>query len=352
MPRRPGLDLLRAIAIVWVLLFHARLLGLGEGIDLVSRFGWMGVDLFFALSGYLIGRQWLERPDWPAFVRRRAYRILPAYAVVLAIYLGVPALREAPRLRPAWQFLTFTENLQVVFDGPLSFTHVWSLCVEEHFYLLFPPIALLVARLAPRPAGVGGVLGGLVAAGIALRAWIWAGVAVAASPEVAWYERIYYPTWCRLDGLLLGVALAALAVHRPAVFAALQRHQGALLALAAGALETAGVLFLDAPSGPAAILGFPLVALGMAALVAAADRWTFAVPGAAPLAAGAYSLYLSHKLVFAFVRDRWPGADAPALGRVPVVVGLTLAVGAALYLGVERPFLRWRDRRRPAPAVA
>jgi peptidoglycan/LPS O-acetylase OafA/YrhL len=60
MPRSQSLDLLRAIAIVWVMLFHAYVLGLGSPCESVARWGWMGVDLFFVLSGYLIGRQVLQ----------------------------------------------------------------------------------------------------------------------------------------------------------------------------------------------------------------------------------------------------------------------------------------------------
>ncbi len=130
--RLPGLDTLRAAAIVAVMLYH---LGsfLPEKMTAVAQLGWMGVDLFFVLSGYLIGTQLLrpyvtgEKPSIREFYRRRAYRILPAYLVVLWLYLAFPAWRESPAMQPLWQFLTFTVNLFFVDFSPHAFSHVWSL---------------------------------------------------------------------------------------------------------------------------------------------------------------------------------------------------------------------------------
>ena len=134
-----GLDGLRAIAIVWVMLFHSWVVGgLGRW-DAMASPGWMGVDLFFALSGYLIGQQVFaplargERFSYAAFYTRRAFRILPAFLVVLAAYVALPLLRESPHLPPLWTLLTFTQNLVVDYQHERAFSHAWSLCVEEHF---------------------------------------------------------------------------------------------------------------------------------------------------------------------------------------------------------------------------
>ncbi|MGH8324336.1 MAG: acyltransferase family protein, partial [Steroidobacteraceae bacterium] len=90
MNRLPGLDLLRAIAIVWVMLFHSYIVGgLGPDFAWLSRYGWAGVDIFFVLSGFLIGTQVLrplqrgEPLAFGGFYVRRAWRILPVFAVVL-----------------------------------------------------------------------------------------------------------------------------------------------------------------------------------------------------------------------------------------------------------------------------
>ena len=110
---------MRAIAILWVMLFHFRNSQIPAGLHEIARTGWMGVDLFFVLSGYLIGSQLLRpylsgaQPSLPDFYLRRAFRVLPAYLTVLALYLAVPMFREAPSLSPTWQFLTFTENFRI-----------------------------------------------------------------------------------------------------------------------------------------------------------------------------------------------------------------------------------------------
>ena len=132
--RLNGLDTLRALAIALVMLYHLN--GrLPESVAWGGKVGWMGVDLFFVLSGYLIGSQLLRpvhegRPvSLKDFYRKRAYRILPAYLVVLAVYVAWPAGREANGMSPLWEFLTFTENLFVNYAKNQAFSHDASLCV-------------------------------------------------------------------------------------------------------------------------------------------------------------------------------------------------------------------------------
>src|SRR3982751_4535471 len=114
--RQPGLNLLRALAIVIVVIYHAGIMGFvlpGR----VHRFGWIGVDLFFVLSGYLIGTQLLEplaqggKINLRKFFGRRALRILPAYLVVLSVYVLLPSWREYPEMSPAWRFLLSIQNI-------------------------------------------------------------------------------------------------------------------------------------------------------------------------------------------------------------------------------------------------
>jgi len=355
----PGLDLLRACAIVWVMLFHSYIVGgLGERFAWLQRDGWMGVDLFFVLSGYLIGAQLLaplhrgEPLRWGEFYRRRALRILPAFLVVLGVYVAWPAAREAPGLAPAWQFLTFTLNLVIDYQHAPAFSHAWSLCVEEQFYLLFPWLAWwLMRRPSLRRAVVVGL--GVVAFGMAVRGYVWLTAMAPVRDEpgpafgLRFVEGIYYPTWARLDGLLAGVALAALRVAGPQVWA---RWQGrALVVLGVGmALFGAAVwLFRERLGFWPSVLGYPLLSLALAAIGLAASRLPtrWALPGAGWLARISYSLYLSHKLALHAVATWWVepwqlhGWAAFALYALGV-----LALGAALHYAVERPFLRWRDR--------
>ena len=153
--RQPGLDLLRALAIIVVVVYHAALFGFKLP-GRVDRFGWIGVDLFFVLSGYLIGGQLLaplardQRIKLGRFFTRRALRIMPAYFVVLAIYFLLPAWREYPEMsQPLWKFLLSVQNIAL--HGGTAFSHAWSLAVEDQFYLALPFLLLFLYR-RPRAA--------------------------------------------------------------------------------------------------------------------------------------------------------------------------------------------------------
>src|SRR5438874_6210913 len=116
--RQPGLDLLRALAIVVVVIYHAALFGFKLP-GRVDRFGWIGVDLFFVLSGYLIGGQLLaplargRSMDLRRFFARRAFRIIPAYFVILAVYAFLPSWREYPEMSPLWKFVFSVQNIDL-----------------------------------------------------------------------------------------------------------------------------------------------------------------------------------------------------------------------------------------------
>ncbi|MDE2308567.1 MAG: acyltransferase [Xanthomonadaceae bacterium] len=357
MNRLPGLDLLRAIAIVWVMLFHSFIVGgLGPRFEWLSRYGWMGVDIFFVLSGFLIGAQVLrplqrgEPLSFGGFYRRRAWRILPAFAVVLAIYTLLPPVREAPGLQPWWQFATFTMNLLVDYPRNQAFSHAWSLCVEEHFYLVFPLLAWWLTRRAST-AKFASVCAGVAILGIALRTSIWLHDTAIEPPRNWFIEDLYDPTWTRLDGLLMGIMLAVLQAFRPAAWARLQRHANVILLAGIAVTGLSFWLFRERTGLLANAIGWPVLSFGFGLLVfAGADRQSLIgrrrVPGAAWIAAISYSLYLSHKLAFHFVEAKL-GASSQGHG-LPVFAAYALAVlllGAALHYLVERPFLRLRERR-------
>lgn len=342
------------------MVFHLQGL-LPDIFDPVARYGWMGVDLFFVLSGYLIGSQLLKPVrdgrgvSLLDFYRKRAYRILPVYLAVLGLYCFWPLWREAPGMSPVWEFLTFTENFFVNYSVNHAFSHVWSLCVEEHFYLLLPVIVLGMSR-KPSIRNTVALLGCLVALGLAVRGYVYVHGLLPLGKEsdefsVRYIERIYYPTYTRLDGLLTGVALALMRIFRPGWWsAALHRTNW----LVAGGVALWGVtlwLFADRVSMVGNVVGFPLMAIALAMLVmAAADgrSWfgRLRLPGARLVATLAYSLYLTHKEV-AHLDELWLPKimDARGWESVSVLVVSCLAVAAIFYWGVERPFLQLRDRR-------
>ena len=357
--RLPGLDLLRAIAIIWVLLYHLDSYGLG--LPGWTQYGWMGVDLFFVLSGYLIGWQLLkpytfgEQPRWRRFFVRRAFRVLPAYLAVLALYFFLPAVRESAGIQPLWQFLTFTLNLFPDYFHNRALSHAWSLCIEEHFYLLLPPVVWLLAR-RPAIARTAATALAVLIGGMLLRAWLWqhrvAPYMHVQSGEgsflIRYIERIYNPTYTRLDGLLVGVIVAAVKGFRPRWWAWAMARGPAFLVL--GLAGVLAATTLKAPGFASAVFGFPLLSAGLAAILVALVsplRWTgrLRVPGARPVAAMAFSLYLTHKAVFHLVREHLGDQiDKSNLFAFCVYLGAALAVGALLYLCVERPGMRLRER--------
>lgn len=365
--RLPGLDLLRAIAIVWVMLFHSYIIdGWHEPFGALENFGWMGVDLFFVLSGYLIGYQLLKplSEGLPlslgSFYLRRAIRILPVYAVVLALYFLWPAFREAAGIQPLWQFLAFTVNLTIDTNHHLAFSHVWSLCVEEHFYLVFPCVAWWLTR-RPSMARFVGMSVFVLAGGMALRGWVWmhwlAPVIGQDAFNARFLEDIYYPTWSRLDGLLGGVMLAAIRAYRPLEWVRFQQRANLGLLAGCAVLAVAIVIFRDRAGLLATVAGYPLLSLAFALMVFAGTSpisWLsrMRVPGAGWLALVSYSLYLSHKAVLHLV----DGALGTALaGRVVVAFVVyacaVLLAGALLHYAIEQPFLRLRKKLAARPGT-
>lgn len=376
--RSHGLDTLRSIAILSVIVFH--IWGfhgdtLPDAFLPIVRIGWMGVDLFFVLSGYLIASQLLRpytagrRPSLWQFYRNRLYRVLPAFFAVLAFYLFIPRWRETDALAPAWQYATFTFNLLADHPAWKGFSHVWSLCVEEHFYLFLPLIVLVAMRRPSLRRGIS-LVAAFVLFGIAIRAWFLFHVLrlLAGQDDLfgpAYMSRIYYPTYSRLDGLLAGVTLAMIRTFRPAWWAQIARRGHALLAV--GVALVGVVVYLTADGHPAAtgdspasvLFAFPTLALGLACLVASAlssNGWLrLKVPGAQLCATLAYCLYLTQKELLHLVDLWFPRLQA--VGRLPwfvVYMALCFVVAGALHLAVERPFLILRDRRKirlPAPGT-
>ena len=354
--RLPGLDSLRAIAVVWTMLFHSFLVGgLGEDWQWLQQYGWMGVDLFFVLSGFLIGQQVLaplargERFSFGDFYLRRAFRILPAFWAVLAVYLLWPGFREAPGMEPWWKFAGFFVNLSIDYGSNAAFSHAWSLCVEEHFYLLFPLLAIGFARLRSG-AALAMFCAALVLGGIALRSAIWLHFD-ALDPAYNWFvEALYYPTWNRLDGLLAGVLLAVWKTYRPDAWHRVAARANPVFLAGLATMALSFWLFRERTGFLGNSIGWPVLSFGLAMLVFAAAQsgsWIGrrAFPGAAWLAAVSYSLYLVHKPVFKLVEthlgDALDGHGYVAFAAYGIA---SLLAAAALYYAVERPALRLRGR--------
>jgi peptidoglycan/LPS O-acetylase OafA/YrhL len=355
--RLSGLDLLRAVAIVLVLMSHyTGFVAHAPIFGAIGDAGWSGVDLFFVLSGYLIGNQILapvargETLSLKVFFARRLLRTLPNYYVVLAVYLLLPHSPIAGKsMAPAWSFLTFTQNFGLAYGQ--TFTHSWSLCIEEQFYLVLPLAVLALVGTGQSPRLLWCAICLAIAGGAAARGTAFMhGQDLFAAP-------VYYSTFCRFDELLPGVAIAMLKNFHPALFARLLRHGNAVLA--AGIAMAVTVLYGIRHDVPTAFIvstfGFSLVAWSFALLTCAAlspnsllNR--LRAPGAARLALWSYAIYLAHKPIFMALGPQLEalGIDRSAPLTVAAVMMAGVMGGWLLFRCIETPFMRLRARLYPS----
>ena len=363
--RQPGLDTLRALAILGVFAYHYRVFVSGENtFGWASAVGWTGVDLFFVLSGYLIANQLLggllagRRLSFGAFYARRALRTLPNFWVVLALFFLFPAVMGGREPPPLWRFMTFTQNIEL--QPGTAFSHAWSLCIEEQFYLGLPLALWAVTRLRHRLALAWTLIGALVLAAIAWRSMLWLQYGRESGGAIArYYPTVYYGSLSRLDEFLPGVALALLKNGHPQVWARVTQHGKALFAcgLAASLAMLCGLMnFYEIDGYGYGYLmsgfGYSLMAMAWALLLLSAlsrgsplQRWR--VPGAASLALWSYALYLTHKPIAIIVNRQLTPWALPMPLVVVVISAACLLAGWLLFKLVETPFMRLRDRWVP-----
>ncbi len=345
--RSRRLDALRGVAILAVVTFHyghafvaARLPALSPLVNTL----WVGVDLFFVLSGFLLGGILLRNREAPwyfsTFYGRRFLRIVPLYAVCVVGFFLLFRSSQSPL-----PLIFFVQNIQWgiagIFGSSDEITPTWSLAVEEQFYLVLPLLIILCPpRVLPK------VLLALILAAPAVRA-----VLHAAGYRHAAYE--FMPA--RMDALFAGV-LVAWAYRQPGLIA---RRRGTVLALtaAAGAVVVAIVAAgQDVLDWWMAVPGYSAVAIffaGIVALVASGkERGGIVVWALSRAGLGAYSIYLFHMPVLGLMADyfgTWPRAIAASLAM------LTLLAWACWML-IERPcialghrILRYYGRLAPGP---
>jgi peptidoglycan/LPS O-acetylase OafA/YrhL/lysophospholipase L1-like esterase len=355
--RRSGLDGLRAVAVIAVVLYHADLSWVPGG--------FLGVDVFFVLSGYLITslllNEWREtgRLDFGRFYRARARRLLPGLLMMLAATtvvttLAVPDAAATVRrdLLPA---LSYVSNWWAVaqhhsyFEAtgrPSLLLHLWSLAVEEQFYLLWPVLLLLILR--GRPDGRGQVwLFRLAVGGAVVSAAAMAVLAIAHGfPVPNDPSRGYYGTDTHASGLLLG---AALATRWPLSRTGAADRRSWWVG-AGGVVGLVGLLCAFGTVSEFSPLlyrgGFLLVSALSVGVVAAASRdgavaRMLAVAPLRRLGERSYGIYLWHWPVFALTR---PQLDVQESGPANLALRLVLTLGLAE--------LSWRYVETPIRAGA
>ncbi len=355
---RPGyrgdIQGLRAIAILLVVICHA-------GVALPG--GFIGVDVFFVISGYVIGAMLLRELDrngtvsFGGFYARRARRLLPSLAVLLVVgvlvgILVLPVWGQEIPFRTAGAAALFFSNVylyrhlgyfEAASDGTNPFLHLWSLSVEEQFYLVLPLLVWGAWKLAGHRArgasrrAVAAVIGAVTVASFALS---WA-VIHGHSPisSQATVRMAFYGAPTRLWELGAGVLLAL----GPRLVARIPARLGtAIGVLGAGAIAASAVRLdpLDPFPGPAAI---PAVA-GTLALIIAGDRSGAFHHGLSwrPLAwvgDRSYGWYLWHWPMIVYASILWPGSR----GAIVAAAALSLLVAAGAYAAFEDRIRR--DRR-------
>jgi peptidoglycan/LPS O-acetylase OafA/YrhL len=363
--RLAGLDLLRLLAVLLVIGRHITG-ALTPAASLRHPFlatwtrgGWVGVDIFFVLSGFLVSgllfTEFKARGQLSAarFYMRRAWKIYPAFYLLLVVTVAM-YLAFGQELRSSW---LLSEMLFAQSYVPGLWMHTWSLAIEEHFYLLLPLVLLLLVRRTPaaanpfRPMPYLGL--SVILLELVLRVANWR-----LHPTFA-YQTHLSPTHLRLDSLFVGVVLSyAYHFHTRAFVDTLAPWRWALIAAGVALLAPAFVLPLETTPF-VYTAGFTVFGAAGAMLVAGtvlcgSPRARIAAPLAA-LGAYSYSIYLWHLPVM-----HWgiPLAEQAAGFRFALgfrallsVIG-SLAFGAAMAKLVEAPVLRLRDRWFPSRASA
>jgi peptidoglycan/LPS O-acetylase OafA/YrhL len=364
----PALDGIRGVAILLVMLLHFELYvwpfhhGLGAPVWLLIREGWVGVDLFFVLSGFLITGILLDAKGKPGyftvFYARRSLRIFPAYYVALLVIIWVvPSFFAFRGAHPGggiiWCWL-YLANIGIAWGGweaiPQAANHFWSLAIEEQFYLVWP---LIVHRASQRQ--IARLASAAIVVSLMLRVVL---RALGASAEVG-----YVLTPARLDALAMGALVAA--ILRQAGGADRLRRWAAPVALASG---TASIVLIGLRPGGSyqdaiiGTIGFTTIALFFASLIAASvtspsHSWfvrPWEVGWLRSLGRYSYGLYIYHFIVAgALGRTHLLAAldarTAPLVAQLAyfaVALGASMACALLSWHVVEQPMLRMKRKFR------
>lgn len=347
------LDFLRGIAIIAVMGYHFR--SVDPGLAAVSiaqypltHFGREGVNLFFTLSGFLVGglllRQYAERGaiDARRFIVRRIFKIWPAYYTLIAFHA---AARRHPLDSFLVQNLTHLQN----YLGT-SISQTWSLAVEEHFYLLLPAALLVFARWRLGARAMLAILGAVCLFVLVIRS-----VAVSDGRLEAAFAFTQY----RIDSLLAGVMLAVVYWMTPDLYRRFARRTSLLVAIVLVLVAWLG--FGTANTALDESVGYTIQAAGYVALIvlmlehAAAIRRTRWFRAVAWIGVYSYGIYLWHSVALApgelFIAKA-TAAGAPRLlvwfGALAFQAAIAIGVGYVTTRAIEFPFLKLRNALFPA----
>lgn len=328
---RPEIDGLRALSVIAVILFHS-------GIGNFSR-GFIGVDIFFVISGYLITRLIVEQLEqgsfrFADFYERRTRRILPALFFILLCTIVPAWLWMSPgdlekyavtsiaavffvANMSLWQNIDYFHDTAI--ENPLL--HLWSLSVEEQYYLVFPLIVLLIWKYRPKWMMLAFILAALLS--LAISEWGWRNAAVAN----------YYLSITRAWELLAGAICAVLLARRHFAPNHLWSITGLALVL--------GSLFAPGPDWPVPSVYTVMPIGGTMLIILFGSQGSLAqrMLSVRPLVGTgliSYSLYLWHQPILAFVNMRT--LDKPSIELIGLSIATAFVLGWATWRWVEKPF--------------
>jgi peptidoglycan/LPS O-acetylase OafA/YrhL len=342
--------------------------------------GFLGVDLFFVLSGFLITRLLLGqvqsgRVNLPDFWARRVRRLLPAAVLLLAVMIAWGALLAPMMARDDlraditatiayvanWHFIESSSYIEATGDkSPLM--HMWTLAVEEQFYVLWPLMLLLVALLVPARARLP-VVAAVAVSGVLLSAWrlesIWVG---SDAPD-----RAYMGTDSRIFGPLLGAVVAVVVTRAPRLGAA--RWPNTMAIVIGTSILVWAMIALGSANGPTETYprgGALLVALGSGAVIwglatrASPASAILALPPLAYLGRISYGIYIWHWPLIIWAGKEWTHVNGiSTVPRISVLAAAIIAAASLSYHAVEKPVrygtigkhLRWRRVALLLPVV-
>lgn len=355
-----GLDHLRALAILLVLMYHYRAFKHPAWIDTIGRFGWTGVDLFFVLSGFLISSQLFREIEKTGSIRlktfftKRFFRIIPPYFFTLFLYFTVPFFRERESLSSFWKFISFTQNygLDVMNSG--TFSHAWSLCIEEQFYLVLPFLLLLVLKTKMfRYAVFFAFL--LIFFSVTVRFMIWNTSIVPVMNSdgfwKAWYMKIYYPTHTRLDGLAVGVIIGYLMTYSSQFKKSVHHHGNKLFVFGTILLRISFWICNDQAGEGASVYGFTGVAVSYGIILMSAisrSSYVFRTQSSVTtqLAGLSYAIYLSHKGIIHMIQYVLEKLGIETSDNISLLIGLAgcIAGGLVYRLMIENPSSKLKNK--------
>ena len=365
----PALDALRAFAILLVVAAHyaGSQWPLAKGTDIalahnpVFLFGWTGVDLFFVLSGLLIGKQlWRELDKTgtirvPRFLLRRGFRIWPLFFAMMIWLVFIHGMRFE---WPDWVFLS---NY-----FPTRYGRSWSLSTEEQFYIAVPFLLLFTTRFLPRRLQAWPIVAAIIAVPI-VRWFEWRRLLAAGLSVEALSERMVFPIHVHCEALLVGLLLALLHSRHREIFNAPGRWntspRGWMIFFAC----TVVGLGLDKMNKDVFAFFALAIIYGSATFLALADRSIFTrwlnSGFFYPFSRLAYGMYLNH-FWFLHGSTRWTIRTFSGVVHSPnlvfligLVVGTAISAGVAVltFVTIEHPFLMLREHvlgRSPEGATA